>query len=103
MFGKIEYFSYIVYIKQNLYSMNSNREMHKTLTVEQQLQKIDQYIDWLNADWENHKKMQKYNFMYQNEYVDSLKRRKWLITEGHGLDNWDRQFLNQFEKLVNSK
>ena len=77
------------------------RTMNENMSIEQQLQKIDGYINWLNADWENHKKMQKHNFMYQDEYVEHLERRKWLITEGHGLDNWDRKFLNEFEKLIN--
>ncbi len=32
------------------------RTMNENMSIEQQLQKIDEYINWLNADWENHKK-----------------------------------------------
>ena len=41
--------------------------------------------------------------MYQSEYIQSLETKKWLISEGHGLDDRERKILNHIEKLVNNK
>lgn len=72
--------------------------MNKTMTVENQLLKIDDYINWIKIE-ENYVKMRDFRFMYKSEYTDYLGRVKWLITENHGLGEYDRNILNQIEKL----
>ena len=74
------------------------REMNKVMTVEQQLSKIDDYINWIKIE-ENYVKMREWRFMYKSEYTDYLDRVKWLITENHGLNDYDKNILNKIEKL----
>jgi hypothetical protein len=79
------------------------RTMNENISIEQQLQKIDEYIKFVKSlSYEEMEKLQEFYFMYQSEYVTSLETKKWLISEGHGLDDWDRKILNHFEKLVNN-
>ena len=93
--------SYIVYIKQTKggdLHQTIMREMNKTMTLEQQLSKIDDYINWIKIE-ENYVKMREWRFMYKSEYTDYLDRVKWLITENHGLNDYDKNILNKIEKL----
>lgn len=85
-------------------SKTLERTMNENISVEEQIQKIDEYINWIKSlSFEQMQKLQEFYFMYQSEYVQSLETKKWLISEGHGLDNWDRKILNHIEKLVNNK
>jgi len=61
------------------------RTMNENISIEQQLQKIDEYIKFVKSlSYEEMEKLQEFYFMYQSEYVTSLETKKWLISEGHG-------------------
>jgi hypothetical protein len=77
------------------------RTMNKNMSVEEQLQKIDEYIIFVKSlSYEEMKELQEFYFMYQSEYIQSLETKKWLITEGHGLDKSERRILNKIESLI---
>ena len=80
------------------------RTMNENMSVEEQLQKIDEYINFVKSlTFDEMKKLQDFYFMYKSEYIKSLETKKWLISEGHGLDRHERKVLNHIEKLMKSK
>jgi hypothetical protein len=80
------------------------RTMNKNISVEEQLQKIDEYIIFVKSlSSDKMKELQEFYFMYQSEYIQELETKKWLISEGHGLDSHDRLVLNHIEKLMKTK
>lgn len=80
------------------------RTMNENISVQEQLQKIDEYISFVKSlDFKEMKELQEFYFMYKSEYIQSLETKKWLISEGHGLDASDRRILNHIEKLMKTK
>jgi hypothetical protein len=77
------------------------RTMNENMSIEEQLQKIDEYIILVKSlSYKEMKELQEFYFMYQSEYFQSLETKKWLITEGHGLDKSERRILNKIESLI---
>lgn len=80
------------------------RTMNENMSVEEQLQKIDEYISFVKSlSFDEMKELQEFYFMYKSEYIVSLETKKWLISEGHGLDASERKILNHIEKLMKTK
>lgn len=78
--------------------------MNENISVEEQLKKIDEYIIFVKSlTFDEMKKLQDFYFMYQSEYIQSLETKKWLISEGHGLDRHERKVLNFIEKFMKTK
>ena len=80
------------------------RTMNKNMSVEDQLKKIDEYIIFVKSlSFKKMKELQEFYFMYQSEYIVSLENKKWLISEGYGLDSSERKILNHIQKMMKTK
>ena len=80
------------------------RTMNKNMSVEDQLKKIDEYIIFVKSlTFDEMKKLQDFYFMYQSEYLQSLETKKWLRSEGHGLDRHEIKVLNFIQKMMKTK
>ena len=77
------------------------RTMNENMSIEEQLQKIDEYISFVKSlSSDEIQELQEFYFMYRSEYIQSLETKKWLISEGHGLDKSERRILNKIESLI---
>lgn len=70
------------------------------MTVEQQLKRLDDYINWIKID-ENYQIMKEFLFMYQSEYIEFIERTKWLMQKYIGTENYDKIFDNRTKNILN--
>jgi len=77
------------------------------MTKEQQLQRLDKYINWIKID-ENYEIMKEFRYMYQSEYIEYLDRKKWMISKYSQselydkiIGDYDKSILNKIESLIN--
>ena len=58
------------------------------MTKEEQLQKLDDYINWIKIEV-NYQKMREFSFMYLDEYIQFIETRKYLIEKYTDIEDYD--------------
>jgi hypothetical protein len=76
------------------------REVNKKMSVEKQIQKIEEYINWVKID-DNYKRLKEFWFGYKDEQIIRLENIINNIKSGFGYcENHDKHYLNCIEHLV---
>ena len=71
------------------------------MNLEQQLQRLDDYINWIKID-ENYEIMREFRFKYQSEYIEYFDRLKWLLEKYSGEYDYDK-IINDSDKIILNK
>jgi hypothetical protein len=71
------------------------------MTKEEQLQKLDDYINWIKIEV-NYLKMREFSFKYLDEYIQFIETRKYLIEKFTGIEDYDT-IINNHSKMILNK